>query len=372
MDVSIDVARCLRRKEEGMAVRGNVERQVDSAQYTERQISGVLTALGIKPIDYTGTVFICYCPFHANRNTPSFSVNKTNGTWICFNPSCAEVGSLIGLVRRLTHRNEFESLRYILNHAGNAADHFEDDLKLLLEENTFVEFDPELLKRLSDAMESDSAGREYLHNRGFTDETISKFQLGYSANKSMVTIPVHTTDGICVGFVGRATEGKGFATSSGLPIKATLFNIHRAKRLSATAIVTEASFDAMLVDQSGYPNVVATLGGHLSTRAALLDRYFSTVIIATDFDPLLYKDKDGKACKTCLPLLKCKGHNPGRDLGREIEQSLSHKEILWASYDTGMVYPNGAKDLGDLSAPEIRQVIENAVPSVVYNEWELY
>ena len=38
----------------------------------------------------------------------------------------------------------------------------------------------------------------------------SKFSLGYSEKQDMVTVPVHSPDGMPVGFVGRSIEGKEF------------------------------------------------------------------------------------------------------------------------------------------------------------------
>ncbi len=75
-------------------------------------------------------------------------------------------------------------------------------------------------------------------------EASSYFELGYSENMGMVTVPVHSPDGMAIGIVGRSIEGKAFKNSTNLPKSKTLFNIHRAKKIGDQVIVVESSFDA--------------------------------------------------------------------------------------------------------------------------------
>lgn len=346
------------RKGKSVGNRGLLKRQDAATQYTERQIKKVLKSIEVSIVSETGNDFLCLCPIHGNKNTPSLSVSKTTGLYLCFNPSCGESGSLQELVKRVTKRNEFESLRLISRCVADSLQDFEEQIVEILEEKPeYVEFDSHILDKLWKEMSEHPNGRDYMHARGFNDETIRYFQVGYSHNQEMVTVPVHSPDGIPLGVVGRSVKEKKFKNSTGLPKTKTLFNVHRAKRLSSTVIVTEASFDAMRIHQAGYPNVVATLGGHLSpTNYDILNRYFTKIIIATDFDD--------KATHN--------GKNPGRDLGKSIAYKLKNKDIMWASYDYKVVYPHGAKDIGDMTDAEIKQCIENAVPNYEYSSWEIY
>lgn len=313
--------------------------------YSSSQIKSVLKAIGVDLVSETGNDFLCLCPFHGNRNTPSFSVSKERGAFICFNPSCGESGNIIDLVRRLTSRNEFEAIRFIKVKELDVDVDFEDQLSNVLEEKPeFEEFDRNVMTSLISNMKSLGDGRSYMHSRGFNDETIDYFGVGYSANQDMVTIPVHSPDGLCVGIVGRHTKEKRFKNSPGLPKNKTMFNIHRARRVSPTAIVVEASFDAMRIHQAGFPNAVATLGGHISSdNIALLNKYFTKIIIMTDND------------------------EAGRALGSNIANKLKNKEILWAMFDDDNVYPHGAKDVGDMTDEEIKACISNAVPHFQYS-----
>ncbi len=316
----------------------------DAQIYAPSQIKTVIGAIGIDLVSETGNDYLCLCPFHGNRNTPSFSISKERGAFICFNPSCGEAGSIIDLVKRLTGRNEFEAIRFIkIKEIEHSVD-IEDQLSDLLEEKPdFEEFSNDVIVSLSNNMSNMTEGRAYMHSREFTDETISYFNIGYSDKQKMVTVPVHSPDGICVGIVGRHISEKRFKNSPGLPKNKTMFNIHRAKRVSPTAIITEASFDAMRVHQAGFPNAIATLGGHISKENIdLLNKYFTKIIIMTDND------------------------EAGRALGKSIASRLRGKDILWAMHDYENVYPHGAKDVGDMTDAEIKQCILNAVPNFQY------
>jgi 5S rRNA maturation endonuclease (ribonuclease M5) len=126
----------------------------------------------------------------------------------------------------------------------------------------------------------------------------------------------------------------------------------------------------MMLTQIGYPNTVACLGGNFSpVHQWQLDKYFSTIIIMTDFD-----DKESHkyiGCRKCAAkgLKSCRGHNPGRALGETISERLSNKKVLWASYDHKVVYPHGAKDVCNMTDEENRQCLKNAVSNFEYHQW---
>lgn len=355
-----------------------------SNTYTEHQTHYVLKGLGIEIKGGTYNDFTCLCPFHGNMYTPSMSVAKERGTFVCFNPSCNEKGTLLELVMRVSDRNRYEALRFINSKEEPEADPAEKLLAALEPEKEEIpEFPQHVIDRCAEALWHTPHALEYMHGRGFDDETLKDFNIGYSPpNKfrsyDVVTVPMHDFKGRPVGFIGRAIEEKRFKNSDELPTRKTWFNLHRAKRESQSVIITEASFDAMRVHQAGFPGVMANLSGNVNpTKLAWLDRYFTTIIIATDFDEKQYHDdkpKPGKKCQVCkrAGFPKCQGHNPGRDLGSTIADALSHKDIMWAvdSYQT--VYPHGAKDMGDLTDDEIRHVIKNAVPNVEYIGWNVY
>ena len=315
--------------------------------YTKTHLRSILHALNVEIVSDTSTDFLCLCPFHNNRSTPSFAISHNKGLYVCYNPSCNAAGTILDLVKSLSQRNDFEALRFIGTMKKESEVGFDDELANLLEEKPdFVEFSKDTLDKLSEDRLNNVEACNYFLSRGINHESMDYFDLGYSEKQRMVTVPVHSPDGIPVGIVGRSIEGKSFKNSSNLPRNKTMFNLHRAKRAGGTIIVTESSFDAIRVHQAGFPGAVATLGGSLSEdNLENLNKYSSKIIIMTDSD------------------------EAGRKLGKLIANKLKMKDILWASYQYGMIYPHNAKDVGDLTDEEIQQCIKNAVPHFEYINW---
>jgi len=339
--------------------------------YSPAHVKSILSGLGLKIFGETYNDFLCLCPFHGNRNTPSFSVSHTKGLYLCFNPSCDAAGTILELVKEISHRNDFEAMRFIQSCKNETVVNFEDELAYLLDDRPdFVPFDQAKLDIMYDFMLIHYDAQNYLGSRGINNELIEYFRLGYSEKQDMIIVPVHSPDGIPVGLVGRGIYEKSFKNSRNLPRSKTLFNLHRAKRCGGTVIVCESSFDAIRIHGAGFPNVVATLGGYISKdNLANLNRYFSKIIIMTDFDNRENHIADN--CRKCYPE-KCKGHNPGRDLGMSIANSLSNKDIEWAMWNDSIVYPHDAKDAGDLTDEEIVACIKNSMPHVEYTSRNLY
>ena len=295
----------------------------------------------------TGNDFLCYCPFHSNRHTSSFSVSQTSGAFICFNPACGETGTLIDLIKRTMDKNDFQSLRLIAAKETEALNNFDELMEdMLSEKPAFEEFSQETLDRLHADLAGNKNARDYLESRGINQDSMKYFKLGYSPAMKMVVTPVHSPDSLPIGIVGRSIEGKSFKNSTNLPKSKTLFNIHRAKKIGDQVIVCESNFDAIRIHQAGFPNVVATLGGFLSNeQQSLLNRHFNKIIIMTDSD------------------------DAGRELGKSISTKLRNKDISWASYGYKEIYPHKAKDAGDLTEEEIKSCIKNSVSDIEYRSW---
>lgn len=254
---------------------------------------------------------------------------------------------MVDLVKKILNKNDYEAIRFIATQEHLSVDTFDDDLKNLLEDKPdFIEFPQSTLDNLYNDLGSSQEAKDYFVSRGINEESMHYFKLGYSKNMGMVITPVHSPDGIPVGLVGRSITDKRFKNSTNLPKNKTLFNIHRAKRIGDHIIIVESNFDAIRVHQAGFPNVVATLGGHISQdNIKLINRYFNKVTIMTDAD------------------------EAGRQLGFDIANRLKNKNILWASYGYGKIYPHDAKDAGDMTDEEIKQCIKNAVSDIEYRSW---
>ncbi len=214
----------------------------------------------------------------------------------------------------------FRARRLILECKKDQVVPFRDRLAAqFVKEPEFKEFSPDIIAKMYDGFWDHLPAQGYMYERGFTEETLRHFKIGYSKAKNLIAVPMHDPKGMPVGVIGRTIIDKRFRNSDKLPTSKTLWNFHRAKRSGGTVIINEASFDSMRVHQAGYPNVVACLGGNFNDHhSQLLDRTFSTIIIMSDFDNK--KDHMYPGCKKCKRNGSnlCIGHNPGRDLGTKI------------------------------------------------------
>ena len=179
-------------------------------------------------------------------------------------------------------RTYFESVRFIKSKEQET--NIEQEIvRQLHVKPDYVLYDELQIKRLhQQAMDSPRA-ITYLSGRKISQESAIKFSLGFSEKMDMVTIPVHSPDGMPLGFVGRSIEGKDFKNTPGLPKSKTLFNLNRVKTATRVYVV-ESSFDAIRLDQIGFP-AVATLGANVSgMQIDLLQKYFNDSIVIADND----------------------------------------------------------------------------------------
>jgi DNA primase len=248
--------------------------------YSREQIKRILEGAGLDIESEVDTDFIVFCPFHANNRTPAGEVDKNSGIFFCF--SCHHVCDLVELIMHVSGRKYFEAVRFIKSKEQQSS--VLDTLnKKLIDVPEYTQFDQILIKRLNtQALESPRAMR-YFEGRLINEASVRKFALGFSEKQDMVTIPVHSPDGMEVGFVGRSIEGKDFKNTPKLPKAKILFNLHRVKS-SKKVYVVESSFDAIRLDQCGFP-AVATLGANVSNyQIDLLKKYFNNICVIADND----------------------------------------------------------------------------------------
>ena len=257
--------------------------------YTAEQVKRILTGSGIDIEAEYGTDYIIFCPYHNNNRTPAGEVSKDHGMFFCF--GCQTTKTLIEFVMYTSNRTYFEAVRYIKSKEQETS--IEESInKTLINKPEFIQYDELLIKRLNNqALESPRAIR-YFEGRKITKDSIDKFSLGYSEKQDSVTIPIHSPDGMCIGFVARTVEGKEFKNTPGLPKGKILFNLHRIKT-SNIVYVVESSFDAIRLDQVGFP-AVATLGANVSAaQIRLLEKYFKSIVLIADNDDagVIMRDK---------------------------------------------------------------------------------
>lgn len=261
-------------------VRWSRQEQVNKEFYSEEQIRRVIESCGIN-IEYEiESDYIIYCPFHNNYRTPAAEISKESGLFYCF--GCQESRGLAEVIMSTTKRTFFEATRLI--ESKRVESNIVDDIsKILTKDESFKEFDMSTIHRLNSAALSSYRAAEYLKGRSITKDSVEKYLIGYSEKQDMITVPVFSVDGICLGFVGRSIEGKQFKNTPGLPRNKTFFNISRNKAADKIFLV-ESSFDAIRLEQVG-AKALASLGASTSSyQRDLLKRYFNSIIVVSDND----------------------------------------------------------------------------------------
>ena len=180
-----------------------------SDAYNKADLRSILRSCGVEVISQTGTDFLCLCPFHHNTDSPAFAASYTKGLYVCYNQYCNASGTVLDLVMKLTSRNNFEAMRFISSNKLTDAQKLEEELKELLDDKPeFEEFSSKVLEDLHRGLTLEA--RDYYAKRHINSDAIDYFNLGYSQKQGMVTVPLHSPDGIAVGVIGRSIQGKSF------------------------------------------------------------------------------------------------------------------------------------------------------------------
>ena len=165
-----------------------IKQKVDLADYLAKHLGVDLVGDGI------GRMAAC-CPFHA-ETTPSFKVSESfEGSWKrwhCFG-SCQEGGSVIDAVMKAEgYEDAFEAAMY-LNEIYDLGLEANDAAWKRFKENREKNEAAFAKDKAEMSDENSAAGRkarEYLHARGYSDETIDHFDLAVNKDKGRLSIPL--------------------------------------------------------------------------------------------------------------------------------------------------------------------------------------
>ena len=276
-----------------------------------------------------GTIMKGLCPFHAEK-TPSFIVTPDRETWHCF--GCGEHGDIFTFLMRRDGLDFRESLGRLAERAGvelSERTASEDRRKRRLREalEAAITFYRQVLL---DAHQAERA-RAYLADRGFSEDTLERFAIGYALNnwealtkrlrakgftdremtdaglakpstrggvydafRGRIIIPIRDVSGRAIGLGGRImpdAEGPKYLNSPATALfdkSRTLYGIDLAKaaiRREKLAVIVEGYTDVMAAHQAGFENVVASLGTALTAgQVELANRYADAVALAYDVD----------------------------------------------------------------------------------------
>jgi len=293
--------------------------------------------------DYRGL-----CPFHGDKD-PSFYVSPQKGIFKCF--GCGAGGRVFHFIMKMENVSFVESVRILANRYG-VPFHMEEGRGRPPDERD------RLIKSLNNAqsyftqnLETNSAAREYLSDRGVPDQWIGHIGLGFAPDswdgivrhfrstgvdiadatlagtvkarasgghydvfRSRITIPISDLNSATVAFGGRIF-GPGepkYLNSPESPVfqkKSILYGLDAARdsiRREGFVVVVEGYFDQISLMIRGIENTVAPLGTALGARQVRLMKRFSEDVI-TVFDG----DEAGlRAVKRSIPVFMAEGIEP--------------------------------------------------------------
>lgn len=283
-----------------------------------------------------GPRFLGLCPFH-NEKTPSFNVSPQLGIYKCF--GCGESGDAITFLQKQEHLSFAEAIRWLAKRyhieleeeertAEQELEHSERESLAVVQQwalNWSVE-------QLWNTEEGQRIGLSYFRERGFRDDIIRSFQLGYVPERGdafakaalaegfeadvlekagwikrredgtpwdffqgRVTFPIHGLTGQPIAFGARTLRSdkklpKYFnSPESALYVKSrSLYGIAFARKTVAeknNCCLVEGYTDVISLHQAGITNVVASSGTSLTQdQVRLIKRYATTVTILYDGD----------------------------------------------------------------------------------------
>ena len=313
-----------------MIDQATIDRILDAAQIVE-VVSDFVT-LRKRGVNYVGL-----CPFH-NEKTPSFSVSPSKGLCKCF--SCGKGGNAVHFIMEHEQMSYPEALRYLAKKYNieikereltNEEKEVQSNRESMFIVNNFArDYFQNILKNHVDGR---SIGLAYFRQRGFRDDIIDKFQLGFStegrdalAQEALrkgfkqeflvktglcyetddhklrdrfwgrVMFPVHTLSGKVVAFGGRvlSTENKKLAKYVNSPESEIyhksneLYGIYFAKQAIVKqdrCFLVEGYTDVISMHQSRVENVVASSGTSLTPgQIRLIHRFTNNITVLYDGD----------------------------------------------------------------------------------------
>ena len=306
-----------------------IDRITDAAQIQD--VVGDYVTLRKRGVNLLGL-----CPFH-NEKTPSFTVSPAKGIFKCF--GCGKGGNSVHFIMEHEQISYYEALKYLAKKYN-----IEVQERELSDEEMAVRNDRESMFLVNDFaqkhfshtlhnhIDGKSIGLSYFRERGFRDDIIAKFQLGYSLDqrdvftqsaikagynkdyliktgltlegdnnyladrfRGRVMFPVHSLSGKVVAFGGRILKKDDkmakYVNSPESEIyhkSNELYGIYFAKQAIVKqdrCFLVEGYTDVISMHQSGIENVVASSGTSLTPgQIRLIHRFTENVTVIYDGD----------------------------------------------------------------------------------------
>ena len=311
-----------------MIDRITIDRIFDAARIVD--VVGEFVSLKRRGVNYIGC-----CPFH-NERTPSFVVSPTKNIYKCF--GCGKAGNSVNFIMEHEHLGYPDTLRYLAKKYGVPI----EERQLTHEEMQQSDYRESLMvvsayaarifhDNLFNSREGTAIGLSYFKERGFRENIIKNFELGYSfevrdafSQKALkdgykedilvetglsikgergifdrfsgrVIFPVHSLSGKVIAFGGRVlkTDKKAAkylnSPESDIYHKSkVLYGIYQAKKSivqNDKCFLVEGYTDVLSMHQAGIENVVASSGTALTVeQIQLVKRFTPNITVLYDGD----------------------------------------------------------------------------------------
>jgi DNA primase len=283
------------------------------------------------PLTKAGRTFRASCPFHSEKN-PSFYVYPERQSWHCFG-ACSTGGDVFSFIMKKQGIDFGEALHLLASRAGVTipsrleSETGKDESERLYQVNAAAAGYFHNLLLNSPAAER---ARDYLASRRLLPKTISDFQLGYSLNswdalrqyltgkgyaepelvnagllveweaggthdrfRNKLVFPIADSRGRVTGFGARVLDDSlpKYINSPQTPVFSksdTLYGINLAAatiRQQDRAMIVEGYMDVITAHQSGFSNVIASMGTAITEKQiSILKRITRNIALALDAD----------------------------------------------------------------------------------------
>ena len=297
------------------------------------------------PLVKRGQNFWGCCPFH-NEKTPSFSVSEDKGFYHCF--GCGEHGDIISFVMKSENVDFKTAISELADMAGIKIPEIKQKSKQQIEnEENYIKIVDASSKIYQDLLytESGKIALDYIKKRGFSDDMIKKYRIGYAPKNNIISakfsnvinekllatglvrvgnygvydffrdklmFPIFNAHNQIVAFSGRSLDGSEpkYINTSDTELfhkRQTIFGfnfardaIHRNNR----SIVVEGQIDAIQMQNHGFCETVAPLGTALTEdHIAILCKSNRNIVFCFDGDNAGQKAAV-RACMLVLPFLR--------------------------------------------------------------------
>jgi len=312
-----------------MIDRPTIERILDAAQIVD-------VIQEFVPLKKRGVNYLGLCPFH-NEKTPSFTVSPSKEIFKCF--GCGKVGNSVNFVMEHEHLTYPEALKYLARKYHIEVIEKErtpDEIEKQNERESLLILTAYAARQFTENLfqtdEGISVGLSYFKERGFRQDTLKKFEIGYSFEKrdalskkamedgyrqdfliktglsiqheenifdrfsGRVMFPIHSLSGQVLGFGGRILKSDlksaKYINSPESEIyhkSRVLYGIFQARKSITQqdrCYLVEGYTDVLSLHEANIENVVASSGTSLTQeQVRLLKRFTQNITILYDGDP---------------------------------------------------------------------------------------